>query len=557
MKNYIDIMEKVLEAYTVEQIRNYTGTVEENMISEHGFPRLCANIGILVSNGRKTELKEDFIHMMNLCCEQIPFARAKNGGTVGNDFSVKEIVFCLLEAEKSGLFSKELTDKWRNDLSKINPYDTYTRIAPIPAEPVNNWAAFGAASEQLRKYAGIGDESAFIENQVKSQLFSFDENGMYRDPHEPMVYDAVTRLQLATLLYFGYNGKFKDKLEEHFIKSADITLEMQSVTGEIPYGGRSNQFLHNEAFYAALCEFYAGFFKKRGDYEKAGLFKYAAQKAVDYLVPWLQRENVTHIKNNYPADSGYGCEGYAYFDKYMITTGSWLYLAYAMCDDKINAVEPPKKYRNFVSETSEHFHKVLLRYGDYYAEYDTNADYHYDATGLGRIHKKGIPSVLCLTSPITAHSNYKLDIENSTDFSICAGIKTENGFEYAHDGKTKYTLTSKGVTEHCSYAVFECTREDGSSYTETLTLSDEGAKLTVKGKGKLAITFPAFLYDGKTETSVTQTENSLSVTYNGYTCTYITDGKITDRNIIAANRNGHYKLYIAEGEKEITLEIKM
>ena len=105
--------------------------------------------------------------------------------------------------------------------------------------------------------------------------------------------------------------------------------------------------------------------------------------------------------------------------------------------------------------------------------------------------------------------------------------------------------------------MFECTREDGSSYTETLTLSDEGAKLTVKGKGKFAITFPAFLYDGKTETSVTQTENSLSVTYNGYTCTYITDGKITDRNIIAANRNGHYKLYIAEGEKEITLEIKM
>lgn len=557
MKNYIDIMEKVLEAYTVEQIRNYTGTVEENMISEHGFPRLCANIGILVSNGRKTELKEDFIHMMNLCCEQIPFARAKNGGTVGNDFSVKEIVFCLLEAEKSGLFSKELTDKWRNDLSKINPYETYTVIAPVPSKQVGNWAAFASVSEQLRKYAGIGDESDFIENQTESQLFSFDENGMYRDPNEPMVYDLVTRLQLAAQLYFGYNGKFKDKLEEHFIKSADITLEMQSVTGEIPYGGRSNQFLHNEAFYAALCEFYAGFFKKRGDYEKAGLFKYAAQKAVDYLVPWLQRENVTHIKNNYPADSGYGCEGYAYFDKYMITTGSWLYLAYAMCDDKINAVEPPKKYRNFVSETSEHFHKVLLRYGDYYAEYDTNADYHYDATGLGRIHKKGIPSVLCLTSPITAHSNYKLDIENSTDFSICAGIKTENGFEYAHDGKTKYTLTSKGVTEHCSYAVFECTREDGSSYTETLTLSDEGAKLTVKGKGKFAITFPAFLYDGKTETSVTQTENSLSVTYNGYTCTYITDGKITDRNIIAANRNGHYKLYIAEGEKEITLEIKM
>ena len=35
------------------------------------------------------------------------------------------------------------------------------------------------------------------------------------------------------------------------LKSADITLAMQSATGEIPFGGRSNQFLHNETFYAA------------------------------------------------------------------------------------------------------------------------------------------------------------------------------------------------------------------------------------------------------------------------------------------------------------------
>lgn len=76
---------------------------------------------------------------------------------------------------------------------------------------------------------------------------------MYRDPHEPIVYDMVTRLQLAMALYFGFEGECAKRLEEHLEKSADLTLKMQSITGEIPFGGRSNQFLHNETFYAALC----------------------------------------------------------------------------------------------------------------------------------------------------------------------------------------------------------------------------------------------------------------------------------------------------------------
>lgn len=167
----------------------------------------------------------------------------------------------MLEVERAGIFEKSVTDAWREELKKINPHTTYSVIASVPPKPIHNWAAFGAVSEQLRKYAGIGDESDFIENLIKSQFFSFDENGMYRDPNEPMVYDFVTRLQLALALYFGFDGESAEALEAEFLKATDITLDMQSVTGEIPFGGRSNQFLHNEAFYAALCEFYAFLFK--------------------------------------------------------------------------------------------------------------------------------------------------------------------------------------------------------------------------------------------------------------------------------------------------------
>ena len=103
---YIDMMEKVVGAYTDSHIRRYTAEVKEHGLEEHGFPRLTANLGILIAHGRKQELKKDFIEMMNLCCSEIPTARTRNGNRVGNDFSVKEIVFCILELEKAGTFNK-------------------------------------------------------------------------------------------------------------------------------------------------------------------------------------------------------------------------------------------------------------------------------------------------------------------------------------------------------------------------------------------------------------------------------------------------------------------
>ena len=74
---YIDLMEVVLSAYTPAQIRRYTESVQKNGLCEHGFPRLTANLGILIAHGRKMELKNDFIQMMDLCCKEIPVALQK------------------------------------------------------------------------------------------------------------------------------------------------------------------------------------------------------------------------------------------------------------------------------------------------------------------------------------------------------------------------------------------------------------------------------------------------------------------------------------------------
>ena len=556
-QSYIDLMENVLSAYSDEDIFNYTKSVMEKGITEHGYPRLTANIGILIAHGKRIDLKDHFLLMMDICCEKMPNSAPGNVWTgIGNDFSVKEIIFCILELEKSKTFDKSTTEKWREKLSVIRPEDTYDMVAPIPPVKVNNWAAFGAFSEQVRKMAGIGDESEFIENQVLSQLFSFDENGMYRDPNEPMVYDGVTRLQLAGALFCGFDGKGKDELEEFMLKSAEPTLLMQSVTGEIPFGGRSNQFLHNETFYAALCEFYATWFKNKGDLKKAGQFKHAAKIATDYALQYLDvSKTIYHIKNYYDRSTKYGCETYAYFDKYMVTVGSWLYMAYYFTDDSIDEVECPAFAGKYIWQTSEHFHKVFVNHGEYFAEIETDANYHYDASGLGRIHKKDIPSALCLTVPFTNTPEYTIDIENPSHLSIAGGCEVNGKWSYGWEEGTKYVVTEKTTTDDFSMVKYDCTLKNGTVLTHTLKLSADGAEITISGAESIALTLPAFYFDGKENAKITTEKNSTQIDYKGCICRYETDGSITDTNLEYANRNGHYKRYDAIGKNTLTVHV--
>ena len=75
---YLRIMARSLSAYPDPHIRRYLNEVRSNGLTEHGFPRLTANIGILLSHGVRTDLAPLFREMMDLCCEQIPRVKAAN-----------------------------------------------------------------------------------------------------------------------------------------------------------------------------------------------------------------------------------------------------------------------------------------------------------------------------------------------------------------------------------------------------------------------------------------------------------------------------------------------
>ena len=147
--HYIDLMEKTLSAYSTAHIDRYFDQVKREGLKEHGFPRLTSNIGILIAYGRRTDLMERFMAMMDFCCQQIPEVIA------ANEFSIKEIIFCMEELEKNQTVPAAKIEEWKNHLRKVKPYSTYTKFAKTKEDIVHNWAAFGMLSEYMRKKGWI------------------------------------------------------------------------------------------------------------------------------------------------------------------------------------------------------------------------------------------------------------------------------------------------------------------------------------------------------------------------------------------------------------------
>ena len=330
---------------------------------------------------------------------------------------------------------------------------------------------------------------------------------------------------------------------------------MQSVTGEIPFGGRSNQFLHNDSFYAALCEFYASFYKQRGDLVLAGQFKRAARLAIESLLPWLNDgDTIYHIKNYFDRNTKYGCETYAYFNKYMVTTASWLYMAYYFADDTIEEQSCPSE-ENGCWQTSKHFHQTFLNFANYFVQVDTHANYQYDASGIGRIQFRGAPVALCCSVPFTKEPHYTMDIENPTPLSIAGGIESNDGWHYSWEEDTAYRITKLQVQEDCGRILMECVLPNQQTLTQTVVVTENGVSITAKGNGKIALTLPVFAFDGKTKPSICTEDNKVCVSYQNWRCSYTTDGIIKDTGLLYGNRNGHYERFDALGVNEVTVQI--
>lgn len=557
-QQYIELMEQVMGAYTQERIEDYLQRVRQQGVSEHGFPRLTANIGILLSFGRCGHLKPLFEEMMDICCREAAgaFSRYYEAGT---EFSTRELISAIFALEKTQLFSEEKLRQWKDGLRDINPETAYRVVVKPPIGRASNWVSFSVASEQARKAAGLAeDNDDFIDRQLLSQLLGFENSGMYREGEaHPVVYDLTPRLQMAVALYFGYSGRYADQLEQLLLRGAECSLYMQSVTGELPYGGRSTQFIHNEAAQGACFEFAAWACSRKGDSEKAARYKAAAELSKAAVASFLQGQTKYHVKNRYPNDSKFGCEKYAYFDKYMVTAASFLYVAWLFSDDAIQPGQCPAEAENYIFHTSEAFHKTFCKYGTYFLQYDTAADMHYDANGLGRVHRKGAPSALCLSVPFARKPTYHIGTENPSEMSICCGITDADGVHMSCQEDTRYILLDQEQTKDCVQLTWLCRLPNGEVFRECCRVDDDGVHLRYWGDQPLQCFLPVFVSDGAGQSVIEQTPDGLQVNWEGWKCTYTVNAQLHDSEKLYANRNGQYKVYTAQGQNSLALHISM
>ena len=519
--SYLDLMEIAVGAYDDQRIEAYVREAETRGVEEHGFPRLAANLARLVASGRMTERRELLSRMLTVAC-----ASAGKGPmpprSGGNEFSVRELVSAVMALEKAKVFPLKQLEAWKEDLRRVNANRDYTWAGTnrLGGKVGHNWPLFGAASEQARIYYHLGGDAGYVEAWVGDQLRHFDENGMYRDPHEPAVYDFIGRMCYMLILHFGYAGRYRSAVEQVLEKSAEPTLSMLSVCGEIPFGGRSNQFLHNHTMYAAVAEWYAGFFARRGDAVKAARFRAAANRAIAAMEPWLEARPLHHVKNLYPPPHSsnarnveqrwFGCEPYAYFDKYMVTMASWAAIAgdFSSNLQEVQPIQVDQIVQSF--QTSRHFHWKFVHSANYTVQEDWQANSQYDATGVGRIHRRGAPAAICLSAPFAARPNY----------FIGGGV---NPGPLAITGWKEYAVTDAGVC-------FKC----------------EGNRLTL----------PAFEFDGTNATELNIKEQTVEIRYQNWVCRYVVSGgRFVDTHLKYHNRNGRYRRIDAEGNGPFSVTV--
>ena len=576
-ENYLDIMELCLNAFSTQEIEgllipgntNLLGagyeefvkkesvkTARESVIEDiHSASRITSVIGILLSYGRKTELKPLWEKLMIECCLKI--STTENDSR--NDFGLKEIMLSYFAMEKQ--MSPELKKQLQNMLARIDPYKNYKHLIRTDDDikHLHNINIYNMAGEYLREVAGLTDASEYFKKHWKHQLKLFDENGMYIDPGCPMLYDIATRCQIQIMLSYGYKGEYFKELDENLEKAGKWSLLAQTAAFGLPFGGRSNQYLFNDGFMIANFEYEAARHHKHGNEALSQMYKRAAHLTAVSLQRWLKLEKPVHIKNFYPTDSLFGTEGYGYYAKYMISLACFIYISFLAIDDDIKEQLCPAEVGGYVLETTPYFHKIFANCCGQSIAIDTKADFHYDATGLGSYQKIGIPCELALAMPFTAGHLYNLPRNKpNRNVSICAGWETADGkIQYLSQlsDDLKYKLKILEESRDCvrfQLTYFGDCFDGCDGIMENYQLDHNG--LTVKAtllnpiKNKIYFTVPLFHSNGLETGTITTLENGLKITNKDADYTIVSNGSFFVEDQLISNRNGEYKLAVISND---------
>ena len=408
---------------------------------------------------------------------------------------------------------KERRERWEKLFRAMDPRRCYQDLPNKPRDPVHNWNIVAVAGEFLRHQNGFTDLS-YVETSLGEQMHWFTANGQYRDPNVPMAYDHFPRHFLAAMLARGYDEKFRPELAELLDRAAWTSLLIQSPRGELPTGGRSAQHQWNEAEQCVSYEVWAARKHRAGDEVAAKAFKRAAHLALQSIQHWVRPSGELWIvKNRFDPAVRHGFEGYSSHSQYNLLAASMMATAWKLADDSIAEGACPADVGGFVVELPE-FHKVFANCGGLYLELDTAADPHYNSTGLIRVHKSGVDSLVGPSDSAPAEPSplaVGIAWQDGKSWQSLAGAKPDQI-------KTKVTVEQTTVKRVRFRVYYELARAQIGSVEESYDLSPELVRVTAETRGgtpQIKVRFPAIAFDGQNTSRIAVTNSTVTVTFGG------------------------------------------
>ncbi len=527
---------------------------------QYSTPAFAQAAGVLVAYAGRSDLIEPAAKAMDWATARLK-ARLAAGGH--EDFYPPMLAHGLMLLKPYVTATRAAT--WESNLN-YDPYAIYRQ-----AMGSMNWNIVSSCGEALLQKLGIRPASnGYVAESWAAQGRHFTSPyGLYMEG--PMPYDHFPRIFLADAIEQGYTGPYSTEVKQALGRAAIASLFMQSPWGELPAGGRSAHHQWNEAEQCVTYEIYAAKAEAAGDLRLAAAYKRGAHLALSSMFRWVRPSGEMQVVKNWvnPA-SRHAYESYSYHSQYNLLPMAMLATAYeyAASSEDVAEQPAPADTGGFV------FHvpgvdKVFANAGGTYVELDTIADTHYDATGLNRVHVKGVPPQLGPSDSLLSSSSYTSPNPSSITTGVGVSWKDSTGAwrTLGQMSSTEITsVTMTPISQAPSRVVFDVVYSGSlpgvSSITERYTVTPDGVQLATKlagYTGALRYVWPVLSNDGQTASTINVIGNTVWVSQGGVPQTFRAPGAQSVRVEATAysNHNGWARLGVAEYPNggEITLLI--
>ncbi len=527
---------------------------------QYSTPAFAQAAGVLVAYAGRTDLIEPAAKAMDWATARLKI-RAAAGGH--EDFYPPMLAHGLMLLKPYVTASRSAT--WESNLN-YDPYAIYRQ-----AMGSMNWNIVSSCGEALLQKLGIRPTSnGYVAESWAAQGRHFTSPyGLYMEG--PMPYDHFPRIFLADVIEQGYTGPYSTEVKQALDRAAVASLFMQSPWGELPSGGRSAHHQWNEAEQCVTYEIYAAKAEAAGDLRMAAAYKRGAHLALSSMFRWVRPSGEMQVVKNWVNPSSrHAYESYSYHSQYNLLPMAMLATAYEYAASSEDVAErpAPADTGGFVFHVPG-LDKVFANAGGTYIELDTIADTHYDATGLNRVHVKGVPPQLGPSDSLLSSSSYTSPNPSSITTGVGVSWKDSTGAwrTLGQMSSTEITsVTMTPISQAPSRVVFDVVYSGNlpnvSSITERYTVTPSGVQLSTKLAGyggALRYVWPVLSNDGQTASTINVIGNTVWVSQGGVPQTFRAPGSQSVRVEANAysNHNGWARLGVAEYPNggEITLLI--